>query len=122
MVCFPQTISHDSGQFFSNFQGFISCGFVGSREIHYDHDVFIRGQRHCKFMHFLLICLIDKNYNNNIYILISFLTAYVIPVYAVFFVFFMMPVCDMSMFLVGYAMKVTGDYLPSKHTLMKYFD
>ena len=34
------------------------------------------------------------------YILISFNTVYVIPVYAVLFIF-MMPVGDMSMFLVG---------------------
>ena len=85
-----------------NFQGFISCGFVGSREIHSDHDAFIRGQRLYKFMHFLLICLVNNiNSNiNNIYSFISFNTVYVIPVYAVLFIF-MMPVGDMSMFLVG---------------------
>ena len=55
-------VSHDSGQFFSNFQGFISSGFVGSREIHSDRELFIRGQRLYKFMHFVLICLINNTY------------------------------------------------------------
>ena len=64
---------------------------------------FIRGQRLYKFMHFLLICLINNN--NNIYIFISFNTVYVIPVYAVLFIS-MMPLGDMSMF---YVMKVAGD-------------
>ena len=53
-------------------------------------------------MHFLLICLINNINNNidNIYIFVSFNTVYVIPVYAVLLIF-MMPVGDMSMFLVG---------------------
>ena len=59
-------------------------------------------------MHFLLICLISSidNNINNLYIFISFDTVYIIPVYAVLFIV-MMPVGDMSMFLV--AMWVTGD-------------
>ena len=100
MVHFSQTVSHDSGQFFSNFWGFITCGFVGSREIHSDRDTFIRGQRLYNFMHFLLICLINNtNNNNNMYIFISFNTVCVIPVYAALLIF-MMPVGDMSVFLV----------------------
>ena len=71
MVCFQQTVYHDSGQFLSNFQGFISCGFAGSRKIHSNHDAFIRGQRLYKFMHFLLICLIN-NIDNNINNIYSF--------------------------------------------------
>ena len=62
----------------------------------------VQGQRRYKFMHFLLICLINSiNDNiNNIYVFISFSTVYVIPVFAVLFMF-MMPVGGMSMFLVG---------------------
>ena len=70
--------------------------------MHSDRDTFIRGQRLYNFMHFLLICLINKINNNidSIHIFISFNTVYVIPVYAVLFIF-IMPVGDMSMFLVG---------------------
>ena len=102
MVCFLQAVSHDSGQFFSNCQGFVSYGFVGCREIHSDRDSFIRGQRLCKCIHFLLNCLINSINNNinNIYVFIFFNTVYVIPVYAVLFIF-MIPVGYMSMFLVG---------------------
>ena len=101
MVHFPWTVSHNLGQFFSNFQGFISCGFVGSREIHSDRAAFIRGQSLYKFMHFLLICLINNVNNNYMYIFFFFNTVYVFPVHAVLFIF-IMPVGDMSMFfLVG---------------------
>ena len=101
MVRFPQTVSHDSGQFFSNFECFISCCFVGSREIHSNRDAFIRGQRLYKFMHFLLIA----SYTILIILwiicsLISFNTVYVFSDYAVLFIS-MMPVGDKSMFLVG---------------------
>ena len=98
MVCFPQTVSDDSGSFFSNFQGFISYGFVGSREIRSDRDAFIREQRLYKFMHFFLIWLIN-NINNKIYIFISFNTVYVLPVYDALYIF--MSVGDMSLFWVG---------------------
>ena len=96
-VSHRQSLTTQVNSFF-NFQGFISCGSAGSREIHSDRDAFIWGQRLYKFMHFLMICLIKHN-NNNKYIFISFNTVCVIPVYAALLIF-MMPVGDMSTFLV----------------------
>ena len=86
MVRFPQTVSHDLGLFFSSFQSFISCGFVGSREIHSDRDAFIRGQKLYKFVHFLLISLINNINNNinNIYISFSSIQ-YMLSLFMLFF-------------------------------------
>ena len=100
MVCFPQTVSHDLGQFFSNVKGFISCGFVGSREIHSDHDAFIRGQRLFKSMHFLLSAILIIML--IICIFISFDTVNVISLFML--LYFYDASCSlghMSMFLVG---------------------
>ena len=101
MVRFPQTVSRDSGQFFSSFQGFINFGFVGSREVHSNRDAFIQA-----LQIYALSLDLPRSNINNICIFISFNAVYVIPVYAVLFIF-MMPVGDMSM--LDYAMKVAGD-------------
>ena len=60
-------------------------------------------------MHFLLIRFTNNINNkiNDIYF-ISFSIVYVTPVYAVLFIF-MMPIGDMSTFLVWVVMKVAGD-------------
>ena len=105
----PQTVSHDSGQFFSTFLGFISCNFVSSREIHSDHDSFIRGQRLYKFMHFLLICLIS-----NIIIIIIYAFSfpsiqYMLSLFMLFCLYLWCQWVKWVCFWLEYAMKVAGD-------------
>ena len=112
---FP-TVSHDSGQFFFNFSGFISCGFVGSREIHSHRNAFIWGQRLYKLMHFLFICLI--------LLFFHFLQISICYPCLCCFVYFY-NACWWYEYVFGWSMQWRSQgtkYLPSKHTFTKYSD